>query len=219
MEKVELRFGAWYQYQENWVSEQKTSDLHRWLVENMAWEERVIYAFGKEIIQPRLMSWCGDIPYKYSGQILPPASIPKPLMDLLEPLQTLCDTPFNHIVLNRYRDRQDHMSMHADNEPELGRNPIIAALSLGTERVFHMLPKARKGRYKHQRKLKLSNGSLLVMGGRMQHSWRHAVPKSKSANGERINITFRYLRGEPGWRDTSYLAYKNNKPGPDGDSH
>ena len=211
MEKIELRFGAWYQYQEDWIDADQSAALHSWLVDNMSWEERVIYAFGKEVTQPRLMSWCGDIPYQYSGQILPPVTIPEPLMTLLTALQEMCDTPFNHIVLNRYRDQQDHMSLHADNEPELGRNPVIAAISLGSERVFHMLPKARKGRYKHQRKLKLSNGSLLVMGGRMQHSWRHAVPKVNSAKGERINITFRYLRGEPGWRDQQFIEMIKNK--------
>ena len=204
MEKVELKFGAWYWYQEDWLGSKDTERLLCWLCDNLQWEERVIYAFGKKVIQPRLMSWCGEIPYQYSGQILPPVPIPAPLMSLLRPIQELCQVPFNHIVLNRYRNQSDHMSLHADNEPELGRNPVIAAISLGEERVFHLLPKSKKGRYKHQRKLRLANGSLLVMGGRMQHTWRHAVPKTGVSSAERINITFRYLRGAPGWRDPDF---------------
>ena len=65
------------------------------------------------------------------------------------------------LLLNLYRNGKDSNGWHADNETELGINPIIASISLGEERFFHL--KHRK--YKEQRlKIKLKHGSLLIMG-------------------------------------------------------
>ena len=193
---VELKFGAWYQYWPDFLSPTEAEDLVAALTAETDWEVREIFALGKPILQPRLMRWGGDIDYRYSGQTLPAKALPPYLARLMTAVSDHCQTPFNHLVINRYRDGTDHMSLHADNEPELGRNPTIAAISLGVERVFTMVPKSKKGRRKHTQKLKLAHGSLLVMGGRMQHTWRHAVPKA-SELGERFNITFRWLKEPP----------------------
>ena len=200
MERNELKYGAWTHYDSSWLSEEQCDKLFVWLCSHLDWEVRSIFALGKEVKQPRLMSWCGNIPYRYSGQTLEPRLIPEPLSELQSQLSILCDTPFNHIVLNRYRDGRDHMSLHADNEPELGRNPVIAAVSLGATRTLRIVPKHKRGQRKLSQNIVLENGSLLIMGGRMQHTWRHSVPKNKDTN-ERINITFRYLKGKPGWRE------------------
>lgn len=108
--------------------------------------------------------------------------------------------PFNHILLNRYRSGRDAMGVHADNEPELGPWPTIAAISFGAVRPFLIEPKEKRGRKKHRKRIPLQHGSLLVMGGRMQHTWRHAVPRVNGLVDERINLTFRLLHGPPGWR-------------------
>lgn len=193
---VELKFGAWYQYRPNYLSPDAAELLTAQLLAETDWEVREIFALGKPILQPRLMRWGGALDYRYSGQTLPAQALPDYMSQLLAQVSEVCDVPFNHVVINRYRDGNDHMSLHADNEPELGRDPTIAAISLGVERLFTMVPKSKKGRRKHTQKLKLSHGSLLVMGGRMQHTWRHAVPKSTDL-GERFNITFRWLKAPP----------------------
>jgi alkylated DNA repair dioxygenase AlkB len=96
------------------------------------------------------------------------------------------------------------MGRHADDERELGRDPVIAAVSVGAHRRFRMEKKGKR----LKRTLDLRHGSLLVMGGTMQHTWYHAILKEPGCERERINITFRHLLGPPGFpasegRDTS----------------
>jgi hypothetical protein len=97
---------------------------------------------------------------------------------------------FNAVLLNLYRDGRDGMGWHADDEPELGRNPVIASVSLGAERRFCL-------RHRRRRDLKvdllLPQGSLLCMSGATQHHWLHALPKTRRPVGERINLTFRQV--------------------------
>jgi alkylated DNA repair dioxygenase AlkB len=178
--------------------------LRRELTEQIPWEQKPIKVFGREVMQPRLVSWAGDVPYRYSGQTLPPRELPPILAKLNEQMRALTGVPFNHVLLNRYRDGKDYMASHADNEPELGYCPIIAALSLGAQRGFRLTPKFTRDKRLRRRlrvNVPLSDGSLMVMGGRMQHTWRHEVPKTLKVKEERINLTFRWVKGPPGWRE------------------
>jgi alkylated DNA repair dioxygenase AlkB len=97
---------------------------------------------------------------------------------------------FTSVLLNRYRDGNDSNGWHADNEKELGTNPVIASLSLGESRPFHF--KHRKIK-EERHKINLSHGSLLIMRGDMQHHWLHQIAKTKKDIGERINLTFRTI--------------------------
>jgi alkylated DNA repair dioxygenase AlkB len=109
--------------------------------------------------------------------------------------QRLCDLTnlnFNSVLLNYYRDGHDSVAWHADDEPELGADPIIASVSLGAERDFQLCPKNSSSRAVKVR-LKLRNGSLLVMGKGMQNNWLHQVPKAKTISNARVNLTFRNI--------------------------
>lgn len=171
----------------------------------VTWAQRSIVVWQpdkgvtKEVVQPRLVSWAGDLPYKYSGQTLDPVPVPEVLRRLQTAVEAKCGATFNHILLNRYRDGDDSMAFHADDEPELGKNACIAAVSVGHTRKFDVQVKSRA---KKKTSIFLEHGSLMVMDGSLQHTHYHAVPKNRvPTNGkERINITFRYLRGPPGWR-------------------
>lgn len=196
-EHIDLRHGAWVTYQRGFLDPELADAFYRALFEGIAWEERAILVFGKEVMQPRLVSWAGDIAYKYSGQVLEPREPTPELRALWDLVNAATDCPFNHVVLNCYRDERDNVSLHADNEPELGKDPLIASISLGAERRFLLQPK-RKRTYKKQ--IRLHHGSLLVMGGTTQHQWRHSVPRESSAREPRVNVTFRRLLGPPGWR-------------------
>ena len=191
--------GAFTEYDANWLDEDQATRLFRDLVEQLDWSERPIYALGKELMQPRLIAWAGELPYKYSGQTLEAQPTAPVLKDVLQAVSTRLGVPFNHVLLNRYRDGRDNMGMHADNEPELGKNATIAAISLGVDRWFVMCPKGKKAN-RFKRKFKLTHGSLFVMRGTVQHRWRHGVPKMGEVEQERINLTFRLLKGPPGWR-------------------
>jgi len=195
-------------YCRSFLSEDEARELMETLVASppVAWAQRSIVVWQpqenttKEVVQPRLVSWAGDIPYKYSGQTLHPVPVPDVLRRLQDKVERLTGETFNHILLNRYRDGSDSMALHADDEPELGRNACIAAVSIGHVRRFDVQLKSKA---KKKTSIFLENGSLMVMDRSLQHTHYHGVPKNQSpfVEGERINITFRLLRGPPGWRE------------------
>ena len=120
------------------------------------------------------------------------------MLSLCERASAAAGEEFNHVVVNRYRNGRDHIGMHSDAEFELGKDPVIASLSLGCERTFVIQPKDKRGRETIE-EVSPRARQHVDYGGQFQHRWRHAVPKSGTAD-ERLNITFRRLRGPPGWR-------------------
>ena len=198
-QELELGEGAFVDYIPDFLPSDEATKLFETLLEEENFESRAIKVFGKEVIQPRLLAWAGDVPYRYSGQTLPPQETSESLLELQRKVEHVTQTTYNHVLLTYYRDGRDHIAMHADNEPELGKDPIIAGVSLGTTRRFLLKRKTRiKGEKPHS--LKLEHGSLVVMRGTCQHRWRHSVPKAGRLAEGRINVTFRYLhRAPPNW--------------------
>lgn len=184
-------------YTPDWLPREEATALYRALVAALAWEERPIVVFGREVLQPRLIGWAGALPYRYSGQELPPRAEPPLLAALRARVAEAVAQPLNHVVANLYRSGEDHVSMHADNEPELGRCPLVASVSLGAARRFVIERKVNR----KKRRFTLHHGSLLVMGGAFQHQWRHMVPRQPRVAAPRLNLTFRFLHGPPGWRE------------------
>lgn len=196
--RVDLGRGAWIAYVAEWIAADEATALLEQLTAELPWEQRPIVVAGREVMQPRLLAWGGDLPYRYSGQQIEPRPLHPALAELMARAAAACEVPFNHAMANRYRDGRDSIGMHADSEPELGREPVIAAVSLGVRRRFVL---ERKGRRRARRNLRLAHGSLLVMGGTCQQAWYHGVPRDPACERERINVTFRWLKGPPGWRE------------------
>ena len=113
------------------------------------------------------------------------------MLEIREKIEKISKSKFNSVLLNLYRSGSDSVSWHSDDEPELGKNPVIGSMSLGEEREFQM-------KHKYDRDLKqnilLQHGRFLLMKGKTQHNWLHQIPKSKSIKGERINLTFRVIK-------------------------
>lgn len=193
---IDLKGGSWLRYDPDWLPADQADAALSALLDELTWEERPVMAGDREVLQPRLVAWAGALPYRYSGQTLPPRETTPALAALWARVEEACGARFNHAVVNRYRDGRDHMAVHADNEPELGRDPLIAALSLGVSRAFRLELKRKRN---IKRTYRLSHGSLLVMGGACQHRWRHSVPRADATVGQRLNVTFRWLHGPPGW--------------------
>lgn len=152
------------------------------------WEQRSIRIKGREIPQPRLISWHGDVGYSYSGISMKRNPWTPLLQTIRRSVERITGETFNTVLLNAYRHGRDSIGMHADDEPELGPRPTIASVSLGCERVFDMRRKDRTGR---TIRIPLSHGSLLVMAGDTQRNWLHGIAKTDHDTGERINLTFR----------------------------
>jgi alkylated DNA repair dioxygenase AlkB len=154
------------------------------------WRQEEIVMFGQARPVPRLVAWHGDADavYTYSGVRHEPLPWLPAIVEVRDRVAALTGHRFNSVLLNLYRDGRDGMGWHADDEPELGRNPVIASVSLGAARRFRLRHRRRGER---ALSLDLGHGSLLLMGGELQHHWVHALPKTRSTVGERINLTFR----------------------------
>ncbi len=174
------------------IDEQESDRLFTELIQTIGWRQDSITIYGRSIPQPRLTAWYGDPgkSYSYSGITMFPTPWTSTLLDLKASVEALSGVVFNSVLLNLYRNGNDSMGWHSDDEPELGQNPIIGSLSLGATRRFLL-------RHKHQKALKskldLTSGSLLLMQGTTQHYWQHQVPKTKRLVSPRINLTFRVI--------------------------
>ena len=157
------------------------------------WEQHVVRLFGQSHPAPRLSAWHGDpgATYTYSGLQLSPQPWTPQLDQLRQRISALTSKPFNSALLNYYRDGSDGMGWHSDDEPELGRDPCIASLSLGSERRFLLRHKTQSNLPTYE--YLLGDGDLLIMDGETQHHWKHQIPKTRRPVGPRINITFRYV--------------------------
>ena len=161
------------------------------LIDETDWREESVTLYGKTWPQPRLTAWHGDLAYRYSGIELQPTPWTPTLQALREKVQVVTGHPFNSVLLNYYRDEGDKMGMHSDDEKSLGPNPVIASLSLGATRNFVLRHKTRKDL--DSIRVPLSSGSLLLMGGALQHHWRHGLNAQSRACGARVNLTFRLI--------------------------
>ena len=109
--------------------------------------------------------------------------------DLRRRVELSTSETFNAILVNYYRDGKDSNDWHSDDEKELGSYPIIASISIGAERVFHLRHKVTKQKIK----IILPHGSLLLMGAGIQEYWQHKLSKTSLQVGPRINLTLRYM--------------------------
>lgn len=173
------------------LAETDSLTLRQQLSEQLDWQRPAIRLYGKSVAIPRQQVWMGDphCRYKYSGTWFAPTSWHPLVTELLATVNHSCQQSFNCVLLNRYQNGQQHMGWHADNEAELGPNPVIASLSLGQIRRFDL----KHRQTDDQLQLHLGDGSLLLMQGACQHHWLHRVPKQSRVKCERINLTFRYI--------------------------
>ena len=176
-------------YRSGFFNSGECEQMFRSINDETPWEARNIILFGKEVPQPRLACWYGDLAYSYSGITLDPRPMTPTLLEVKQRCEEATSTRFNSVLVNLYRDGQDSMGLHADDEPELGPEPIIASVSFGGERNFRL----RHRQSKELQQISLASGSLLVMSGLSQECWMHDVPKTKKFVEPRINLTFRYI--------------------------
>lgn len=183
--------GATLSYAADWQTAPSADRWMRELLQEIPWTQHRVQILGVMRDSPRLSSWHGDADasYGYSGTRYEPLPWTTTLSQIRTALNDSLQTDFNGVLVNRYRDGNDSMGWHADNERELGTDPTIASISLGAERRFSL-----KHRHSGQRlQLPLAHGSLLVMAGQTQRHWLHALPKQRGVDTERINLTFRRI--------------------------
>jgi alkylated DNA repair dioxygenase AlkB len=175
-----------------WMSPEWRAELFWYLNRFVDWQQRTFTMHGREVKQPRLTAWWGDrgASYVYSGIRNEPQPWPDWMRDVRARIEDVVMLHFNSCLGNLYRDGNDSVALHADDEPEIGPEPTIASLSLGASRKFQL---------RHATAapidLMLDDGDLLVMSGPMQREWKHGVPKMK-CTGPRVNLTFRWVEAK-----------------------
>lgn len=182
-------------YYPEWLAAGEADTLFKHFQQTLSWHQSDIHIYGKTIPIPRLNAWYGDVgsSYQYSGAKFVPQALDAQLEGLRQKLQTLLGVKFNSVLANLYRDGQDGVSWHSDDEAELGRQPFIASVSLGAVRRFSL--KHKMNDHLPTSHLDLPHGSLLVMAGDAQRCWQHQIAKTAKTVGPRINLTFRWVYG------------------------
>ena len=179
-------------YYPAFLNAKQADNLYHELYNTTPWQEDKITVFGKTYDQPRLTALYAldPTPYTYSNITIHPHPMTKKLLDLIHKIKDINAHDFNAVLLNLYRDGKDSNGWHADNEKELGQKQVIASISLGEKRYFHLKHRTLK---EQRYKIKLKHGSLLIMGGEIQHYWLHQIPKTTKPISPRINLTFRKI--------------------------
>ena len=171
--------------------EQKTDLWFQSCLHDLNWETGFIKIFGKTHQIPRLQSWYADdgIEYTYSGKKLQRHNWNKTLIEIKQEIESITSIKFNSVLANLYRNGNDSMGLHSDNEKELGINPVIASLSLGESRDILFKHK----NIKTSINIPQTSGQLIVMSGQTQKYWKHEIKKTKKFKKPRINLTFRNI--------------------------
>ena len=175
----------------NWLDGQQADSLLATAITKTPWREAMINIAGRRIPVPRLQNWFGapDSSYTYSGIRLQALAFPDWMDSVRAAVEQATGHPFNRALVNYYRHGRDSVDWHADDEPELGVEPLVASLSLGAERVFQL----RHNQSKERLSVSLPHGSLLLMGAGIQDHWQHRLAKVSGLEQSRVNFTFRYM--------------------------
>ncbi len=178
----------------NYFPEEEGDLIFQKLLTEINWRQDKIKFYGKEIDIPRLTAWYGDSgkSYTYSNITMNPIPWTPVLFLIKNRIEEVAKISFNSVLINFYRHGKDSMAWHSDDEPELGKNPIIASVSFGGARKFRLRHRFNKTLEKVA--FNLTHGSLLMMKGKTQEYWQHQIPKTAKPVMPRINLTFRIIQ-------------------------
>ena len=172
------------------------STLYYALLTTLPWQSDIVTLFGKTHVTTRQIVWMGDsdASYQYSGHTRQAIAWTDSVFHVKHHIEQQLlkmgiHTNFNSCLLNYYPSGDEGMGYHADDEKELGHQPIIASLSLGATRKF--IFKHKKAQDKIE--LYLESGQLIVMHGDTQKYWKHSITKTKTVSEGRISLTFRQM--------------------------
>lgn len=185
--------GAQLRLWRGWLPAEAARQTMAELMAEIPWETHTVRIFGRELPTPRRCCWMGEpgAVYRYSAVDYRPHAWTPRVLALKAAIEATTGARYNSVLVNGYRDGLDSMGLHADDEPELGPEPVIASLSLGATRDFVFRERGGPGRSV----LPLGDGDLLVMAGHTQQHWKHELPKRRRVHEPRINLTFRWIHG------------------------
>lgn len=188
MIKLDIQDADFYYYPQ-FISNADSSIIFVDLIQNVPWVQEEVFLYGKHSVAPRHIALFGRYPYTYGGKVHCPLPDNEHVETMLDIVNRFTKHSFNSVLLNLYTSGKDYIGFHSDNEPQLGKNPTIASLSFGLERIFYIKHKTSGKLHK----ILLEHGSLLVMGNNSQTLYSHSLPKMSKLAGTRLNLTFRTI--------------------------
>lgn len=160
------------------------------LINETPWKQKIVSMYDKQVLTPRLTAWYAD-PQTYDYTSLrrsEPLNWTQELLMIKHCVETITKTKFNSVLLNYYRDGNDSVAWHSDNEKALGTHPVIGSVSFGQVRAFDI---RNKKNHNEKHSIRLENGALMIMKGDLQVNWEHRIAKSIRPMKPRVNLTFR----------------------------
>jgi len=180
------------EYHPDLLDEQECEFLLDKFIAETPWMQKVVRMYDKEVITPRLTAWYANPEtYDYTSlrRSAPNLWTPELLM-IKEKVEAIAGVEFNSVLLNYYRNGNDSVAWHSDNEKALGTRPVIASVSFGQVRSFDI---RRKSDHAEKYSIRLESGALLIMKGDLQINWEHRIAKSIKPMKPRVNLTFRVV--------------------------
>ena len=176
---------------DRWMDHEAATQALASIMAETPWNHVPVIIAGKPMMQPRLTASYGDtgLVYRYSGTTNTPLPW-TPTLDMIRHLiaDEVRQLP-NFVLMNQYRDGNDSIGWHADDERDLVTGTPIVALSLGVTRRFLVKPKGGGASIGTD----LDHGTLAIMGGRIQGHYLHSIAK-EHGRGMRVSLTFRTVR-------------------------
>lgn len=184
-------YGCEIEIYKSFFNKEHSDMLFNILKSETRWVQNDIVIFGKKYKIPRLNDWYGSVDMNYSNINFEAKPLTKTLDQIRKKIEKETSSNYNSVLMNLYRNGNDSMGWHSDDENIY--NPIapIASLSLGGSRLMKFKKKIKKGLGKKTLKLRLDTGDLIIMKYPTQEMLKHAIPKSSMNIDERINLTFR----------------------------
>ncbi len=173
-QRIDLAHGAWIVRVPGWVAGEQT--LLRELSATTTWHAGRRPMYDRVVDVPRLTA---SLPANGPGHPV--------LADIRAALAERFEQVFDRIGLALYRDGRDSVAPHGDMVAREMDTSVMATVSCGAPRRFLLSP-VTGGR---SMSFELGQGDLLVMGGTIQRTWRHGVPKTNRPVGPRLSIMFR----------------------------
>lgn len=174
LQRIDLEHGAWVEYVPNWLYGEQT--LFDRIVSDTRWQA------GQRPMYDRIV----DVP-RLTASLPKDGPMPSVVRKISDLLTERFDEPCRRIGLAWYRDGSDSVAPHGDQVARNMHTTVMATVSCGARRRFLLSPVDGGQSVSFD----LGQGDLLVMGGTIQRTWRHGVPKTVKPVGPRLCIMFR----------------------------
>jgi alkylated DNA repair dioxygenase AlkB len=187
-----------FEYHVGFYTDEQARGLYRALVALPQWGLHTLRVYDRERQLHRLTATFALRPDRikpYSASAPPPSplSASPVVAQVLAAVQAWAGPAYavNYVLLNYYRNGDDSVGLHGDHLGEMA-GPVFSLSFQDTDdpaqlRFFDVVNVATG----HKERLRIANGSLMVMHRAFHVLYRHGVPPQRGVAAGRVNVTCR----------------------------